>query len=255
MTDASSATLCSMEPFRFTPQTIAFVALMAAVTVVVAVAAPFGSIALAVVALLGIGVVLIKAMLRTRRWWPLTAVEGTVALSGVVLVVGGLTVMAYSMFRLGTDHARGMMVGWPSMADGQRPQSITRSVSYGDPETQQRLKDGLRSAGVPFTVKMQDGKEFVGWDAQHAAAAQAVDEKIKYGPLPSGRNVHFPDPNLRKQFTDWLAQKGIQHEIVTTRGQDYVVWNEDRGDLAREFIESRSADCKAKVVAGKSASC
>ena len=242
-----------MEPFRLTPQSIAFLSVMAAVAVVVAVAAPFGSIALGVAALMAIGVVLIKAMLRARRWWPLTAVEGTVALSGVVLLVGGLAVMAYSMVRLGTGHPFGMTVGWPSMADGARTTSITRSISYSDPEMQQRLKDGLRAAGVPFTVKMQDGKEYVGWEAEHAAAAQAVDDKIKEGPLPAGRNVHFPDPTLRKQFTDWLAQKGIQHQVVTTRGEDYVVWNENRGDLAREFIESRSADCKGKVAAGKPA--
>ena len=61
-----------MEPFRLTPQSIAFLSVMAGVTVVVAVAAPFGSIALGAVALLAIGVVLIKAMLRARRWWPLT---------------------------------------------------------------------------------------------------------------------------------------------------------------------------------------
>jgi hypothetical protein len=242
-----------MEPFRLTPQSIAFLSVMAAVAVVVAVAAPFGSIALGTVALLAIGAVLIKAMLRARRWWPLTAVEGTVALSGMVLLVGGLAVMAYSMVRLGTGHPFGMTVGWPSMADGARATSITRSISYSDPEMQQRLKDGLRAAGVPFTVKMQDGKEYVGWEAEHAAAAQAVDEKIKEGPLPAGRNVHFPDPNLRKQFTDWLAQKGIQHQVVTTRGEDYVVWNEAGGDLAREFIDSRSAECKDKVAAGKAA--
>jgi hypothetical protein len=242
-----------MEPFRLTPQSIAFLSVMAAVAVVVAVAAPFGSIALGTVALLAIGVVLIKAMLRARRWWPLTAVEGTVALSGMVLLVGGLAVMAYSMVRLGTGHPFGMTVGWPSMADSARATSITRSISYSDPEMQQRLKDGLRAAGVPFTVKMQDGKEYVGWEAEHAAAAQAVDEKIKEGPLPAGRNVHFPDPNLRKQFTDWLAQKGIQHQVVTTRGEDYVVWNEAGGDLAREFIDSRSAECKDKVAAGKAA--
>lgn len=242
-----------MERFRLTPQSIAFLSVMAAVTVVVAVAAPFGSIALGVVALMAIGVVLIKAMLRTRRWRPLTAVEGTVALSGVVLLVGGLAVMAYSMVRLGTGHPFGMTVGWPSMADGARTRSITRSISYSDPEMQQRLKDGLRAAGVPFTVQMQDGKEFVGWEAQHAAAAQAVDEKIKEGPLPAGRNVHFPDPNLRKQFTEWLTEKGIQHQVVTTRGEDYVVWNENRGDLAREFIESRTTDCQDKVAAGKTA--
>ena len=175
------------------------------------------------------------------------------ALSGMVLASGrALGVMAYSMARLGTGHPFGMTVGLAAMADGAGPKSITRSVSYSDPDMQQRLKDALRAAGVPFTVKMQDGKEFVGWAAEHAAAAQAVDEKIKEGPLPAGRNVYFPDPTLRKQFTEWLAQKGVQHQVVTMRGEDHVVWNEARGDLAREFIESRSAECKGKVAAGKS---
>src|ERR687894_75174 len=113
-----------MEPFRLTPQSIAFLATMVAVAVIVAFAAPFGSIALGAVALLAIGLVLIKAMLRARRWWPLTAVEGTVALSGVVLLVGGLAVMAYSMVRLCTGHPFGMTVGWPSMADGPGPKSV-----------------------------------------------------------------------------------------------------------------------------------
>jgi hypothetical protein len=244
-----------MEPFRLTPQSITFVLLMAAVALIVAVAAPFGSIALGAVALAAIGAVLVKAMLRTRRWWPLTAVEGTVALSGLMLVVGGLAVMAYSMVRLGTGHPFAMTVGWPSMGEGLRTGAVTRSVSYSDPEMQQRLKDGLRAAGVPFTVKTQDGKEFVGWDAEHAAAAQAVDEKIKEGPLPSGRNVHFPDAGLQKQFTDWLGEKGIKHEVVNSEGKDYIVWHAGAGDAVRDFMESRgSAECKGKVAAGKPAS-
>ena len=79
-----------------------------------------------------------------------------------------------------------------------------------------------------------------------------MDDKVREGPLPDGRNVHFPDVALQKQFTDWLAQKGIAHQVVTMRGEDYVVWNESRGDLAREFIESRgSAGCKGKVAAAK----
>ena len=41
-----------MEPFRLTPQSVAFLSVMAGVTAVVAIAAPFGSIALGAVALL-----------------------------------------------------------------------------------------------------------------------------------------------------------------------------------------------------------
>lgn len=244
-----------MDPFKLTPQSVAFLALMAGVALVVALAAPFGSIALGAVALIAIGAVLTKAMLRTRRWWPLTAVEGTVALCGLVLVLGGLGVVGYSIVRLGTGHPFAMTIGWPSMGEGPRTGTTTRSVSYSDPEMQQRLKDGLRTAGVPFTVKTQDGKEFVGWDAEHAAAATAVDDRIKEGPLPSGRNVHFGDPAVQKQFADWLGQKGIQHEVVESDGRDYIVWNGGAGDTVREFMESRgAAECQGKVAAGKAQS-
>jgi hypothetical protein len=236
-----------MEPFRLTPHSVAFLSVMAAVTLVVAVAAPFGSIALGIVALLAIGVVLIKAMLRARRWWPLTAVEGTVALSGVVLLVGGLAVMAYSMVRLGTGHPFGMTVGWPSMDDASRTGSTTRSVSYSDPAMQQRLKDRLRDAGIPFSVKIEgDGKEYVGWSGEHNAAAEAINEKVREGPLPNGRNARFPDAALEKQFTEWLTRKGIKHEVVN----GYVVWDEGAGDPVREFMESRgTTECKGKTAA------
>ena len=238
-----------MEPFRLTRQSIAFIAVMAAVALVVAVAAPFGSIALGAVALLAIGAVLVKAMLRTRQWWPLTAVEGTIALSGLVLVAGSAGVVAYSIVRLGTDSGLPMMIGWPYV-DPNRAGERTHGVSYSDPSAQQRLKDGLREAGIPFTVKTEDGKEFVNWKQEHHAAAEAISAKAG-DPLSGRRNAHFPDAKLQAQFLDWLKQKSVKHEVVEIRGQDYVVWDESAGDAARQFMESRGADCKGKVAAGK----
>ena len=241
-----------MEPFKLTRQSIAFIALMGGVAVVVAVAAPFGSIALGAVALLAIGVVLIKAMLRARNWWPLTAVEGTVALSGLVLVVGSLAVVAYSMVRFGAGDPLGIMVGWPYV-DASRGGVRGRAVSYSDPDKQQRLKDALRAAGIPLTVRIEDGKEFVSWPAEHDAAAEAISEKVREGPFRAGRNAHIPDAELHKQFVGWLAKKGVKHEVVKSHGKDYVVWDESAGDAVREFMEGRgTADCKAKVAAGKS---
>jgi hypothetical protein len=243
-----------VEPFQLTRQSVTFLALMAGVALVVALAAPFGSIALGAVALIAIGAVLTKAMMRTRQWWPLTAVEGTVALCGLVLVIGGLGVVGYSMVRLGTGEPLRMMVGWPHM-DPSRVGVSTRSVSYSDTDTQQRLKDGLREAGIPFTVKMQDGKEFVGWPAEHNAAAEAINEKVREGPFRAGRNAHIPDPELHKQFVGWLEKKGIKHEVVRSDGKDYIVWDQGGGDAVREFMESRgAAECKGKVAAGKAES-
>src|SRR6185436_18148288 len=163
-----------MEPFQWTRQSVTFLALIAVVTVVLAVAAPFGSIALGVLSLLAVGLTLIKAMFRARRWWPLTAVEGTIAMSALVLMAGGVGVVGYSIARLGTENSLHMMVGWPTA-------NPTR-----------------------------DGAEYVGWAAEHNAAVDEVTEKVMGKALPSGRNAHFPDPEVHKQFVDWLTKKGIR---------------------------------------------
>ena len=242
-----------MEPFRLTGQTVTFLVVIAVVAAVVAVAAPFGSIALGVLSVAAVGIVLIKAMFRTRRWWPLTAVEGTVAASALVLVVGGVAVFAYSIVRLGNDGVH-MMIGWPTVdfsRAGPRPGKTARAVSYTDADLQQRLKDALREARVPFTVETRDGTEYVGWAAEHNDAADAVIEKVVGKSLPSGRNAHFPDPEVQKQFIDWLAKKGIRHEVMKMRGDDYVVWDEAGGNAAHDFMRSRGSDCKGKVASGK----
>ena len=186
-----------MEPFRFTGQSITVLALMAAVAIIVAVAAPFGSIALAAAALLALGAVLIKAMLRARDWWPLTAVEGTVALSAAVLLAGGLAVIAYGVVTFGSGEPLRMAIGWP-----------------------------------------------------HVDPARTGDSG---GPRPGTRNAYIPDAALHAEFVAWLTGKGIKHEVMPMRGEDWVVWDESAGDLVRQFMEARAgADCKGKVAAGKS---
>jgi hypothetical protein len=246
-----------MDPFRWTRQSFAFIALMAGVAVIVGVAAPFGSIALGVAALLAIGVVLIKAMLRTRNWWPMSAVEGTVALSGLVLVTGAVAVVAVSMVRFGMGEHVGMMVGWPYM-NRSKAGVTSRAVHYSDPDMRQRLKDELRAAGIPFTANVEDGKEFIRWPSEHDTAAEAINQKVRAGPFGNrDRNAHIPDRALQQQFVDWLTKKGIQHDVVKSHGKDYVVWDEGKGDLVREFMESRGSTECGKVAAGKSraASC
>lgn len=172
----------------------------------------------------------------------------------VALVAGGLAVVAYAVVRLGTGEPLRMMVGCPHV-DSARAGATTRSVSYSDPDTQQRLKDGLREAGIPFTVRMQDGKEFIGWPAQHNVAAEAINEKVRAGPFRSGSNAHIADAQLHQQFVGWLEKKGIRHEVVKSHGNDYIVRDPGAGDAIREFMESRgSAECKGQAAAGKGSS-
>jgi hypothetical protein len=196
-----------MEPFRLTRQTIASISLVCAIAVIVAIAAPFGSIALGGAGLLTLATVLVKALLRGRNWRPLTAVEGTLALSSAILVLASVAVIAYAIARIGTEHLH-MMIGWPHFAQ-PREQIGQRSVHYGDPDLQQRVKDALGDAGIPFSTRTRDRQEFITWSPEHNAAAQAVIDRVQEPRLPDRRNVHFPDPAQQKEFTDWLTGNGI----------------------------------------------
>jgi hypothetical protein len=134
-----------------------------------------------------------------------------------------------------------LFIGWPRI-DKDNP----RSVRHGEPVAQQRMKDALREAGIPFSVEVRDGQEFLTWPPAHNEAALAVIDRFGGKPLTDGRNAHFPDPAVQKQFTDWLAQRGIKHEVVTTHGDAFVVWDPAAGDLVGQFMESRRADCKER---------
>jgi hypothetical protein len=128
---------------------------------------------------------------------------------------------------------------WPS-----RDEAVgSRSVSYSDPEQQQALKNALTEAGIPYTLRQSDGKEFVAWKAEHNAAVDAIQQKLMQGPLPAGRTVRFPDPEHERKFVAWLDQKGFQHERVRVRGEDYIVWQEGAGNLMDQYMTDRSRDC------------
>ena len=239
-----------MEPFRLTRQAAAFLALICAVAVIVAVAAPFGSIALGAAAVLTLGVVMIKALLRGRNWRPLSAVEGTLALSSLVLVVGGVAVFGYSIVRLGNEHALEMMIGWPRVHRDRPMKSTTHAVNYSDPDQQRRLKDALREAGIPFTLEMREGQEYIGWTDEHHAAVEAIDARVKQSGLQPGRSAHFSEPAAQKRFMDWLEKNGIKHEVIKVRGEDYVVWDGPQ-EVVREYMAERARECKDRIAAGK----
>jgi hypothetical protein len=126
------------------------------------------------------------------------------------------------------------------------------AVRTSNVEAQQRMKDALRAAGIPFSIELREGQEFITWPPEHNAAAEAVIGRFPGKPISDGRNAQFPDPALQKEFTDWLSRRGIRHQVIRSHGQDYVVWDRDRGDLVTQFMENRGADCKERV-AGKGA--
>lgn len=121
------------------------------------------------------------------------------------------------------------------------------SVSYSNPATQQRLKDELAKAGIPFTTSTRDGKEFVSWPAEHNAAADRIQENL-HGP----RGIHFGSAQSQKDFVNWLAKRKIKSAIVRHEGNDYVTWDDPRTpkEMMDAFIAEQPSKCgpdKAKA--------
>lgn len=206
-------------------------------------------------------IVWLKAGIRTRRWlwWnpvavPLTQAEGAITLSAVLLFSIGILVIGYEAVRYASGD-RSVLTGYAfrhmvSSKSSDRPVS-TRATSYSDPAMQQRLKDELAKAGIPYELEVTDGRELIKWTLEHNAAVEDIKRKKVDRTYGDGRNASFPDPALRQEFTDWLTRKGIRYEIVTSSGgQEFVVWEEGPKDLVRQFMESRpTKDCAPEAAA------
>lgn len=235
-----------MEAFSLNRQALAFLVVIAVMVLAMVFLSPFLLFVLGALGVLLLVAVWLKAAVRGRKLIaPFGAAEGALALSALLFVVGSATVGGLMVSRLGYGESfsifRAML---PAVSKGPPPGS--RSVHYGDPDMNERLKAELAMAGVPFTVETREGKEYVSWSAEHDAAAEAVQLKVSESHLPNGRNVHFPDAALRKEFTDWLTRKGIKYEIVSSYRKPYVVWQEGVPDPTKQFMAERGADCRKK---------
>ena len=209
---------------------------------------PFLVFFLGGLAVLLLAAVWLKAALSERRIAPsFGAAEGALALSALLFVIGGATAGGLMVARVGYGESfslfRAMLP--VSSPPSSAPRS-TRAVRYPDRDTQERLKQQLATAGVPFTVEQRDGEEWIGWPAEYNAAADAVQEKV-HNAVPNGRNVFFPNEPLRqKEFTDWLTRKGIKYDIVREHGREMIVWPEGVEDPVRRFMAERGHNCPKK---------
>ena len=245
--------------FSLDRQALAFLAVIALVAISMVFLAPFVLLALG-----GLGVVLIvvtwlKAAIRARKVLaPFGPVEGALALSSLLLVIGAAAVSGLMIVRLGLGEAvslGGAML--PMTVSGPRPGP--RSVWYSDAATQQRLKDGLTKAGIPFRTRMQDGKEYVSWEHEHDEAAQRVSEEARNtdlvnNPASNRRSVSWGSAETQKDFIAWLDKRGIKSAIVPRDGKQYVEWEEkaETREIMEAFFKDRSKDCagaKAKAKA------
>jgi hypothetical protein len=221
--------------------------------------APFVLLALGVVSSVLLVIVWLKAAIRGRRLLAsFGPAEGALALSALVFTLGAATAAGFMIVRLGLGDAVSLGNAMLPIA-GVRPGE--RSVHFSDEATRQRLKDGLTRAGVPFRVRTQEGKEYVGWSQEHDAAAEKVLEVAKHDPgfnNPSSteRRVGFGDAKSQQDFVAWLAKRGIKSDIVRSGDTDFVVWQEEREirEIMKAYWSERvAADCNG--VKGKKSKC
>jgi hypothetical protein len=110
----------------------------------------------------------------------------------------------------------------------------SEGYSLSDPAKQERLKQELTAAGVPFTTKTLDGQEFVHWDASHAERANAVRVALLGPDLPSGRHISY-DAETQTRFKSWLTENGIPFSTAVKEGREYVIWEENVDDKVRKW--------------------
>lgn len=230
-----------MDGFRLDRQAKIFLAVLIVVALALVPLAPFASLAFGALSLVVLGVVFLIAFARNRRLFgPLTPAEGALVFSSAVFALGGALVIVYAILMLGTGNAMLLshaMLPFPVSADGPRPVGDS-SVWYSDADKQQRLKQELAKAGIPFKVETQDGKEYVKWSQEHNGIAEDISRKLRDGPFPNGRQTRFADPAMQKAFADWLTAKGVRHETVKQHGEDWIFW-EGGENLAHEFMTTR----------------
>lgn len=229
-----------MEAFRLDRQAKVFLAVLVVLALALVPLAPFAALAFGALSLVVLCVVFLIALARNRRLFgPLTPAEGALAVSSAIFAVSGALVVVYAILMLGAGNA--MMLSHAMLpfrsGDGPRPVG-DRSVWYSDADKQQQLKEELAKAGIPFKVETREGKAYVKWSQEHDAAAEAIAVKLRDGPFPNGRQTRFQDPQMQKEFADWLTSKGVQHKTIRQQGEDWIFW--DGGEnLAHEFMTTR----------------
>ena len=220
--------------------------MIAVLAVVMVFLAPFALLVLGGISVVLLVIVWLKTALRARALLaPFTPAEGALALSALLLTMGGATVAGLMIVRLGIDNAVSLGGAMLPMSAGKS--AGWRSVWYSNAETQQRLKDGLTKAGIPFRTRTEGGKEYVSWPPEHDAAAEKISEEARNGDIqPPRRSIAFGTAEMQKEFIAWLDKRGIKSAIVPRDGKQYVEWVEtaETREIFEAFLKERSKDCK-----------
>lgn len=110
--------------------------------------------------------------------------------------------------------------------------TTSEGVSYSNANDQERFKQALSGAGIPFEVTTeQRGQEFVRWEARYSAQVDRIKDSLF---LPSGRNIRL-DPERQAQFKAWLEQNAVPYRTMVQDDGEYVVWEEADAERVRAW--------------------
>ena len=249
-----------MDAFSYTRQTAVFLALLAAIELVIVLVFPLLALALALLALVLMAAIWLKAGLRTRRWlwWnpmavPLTQAEGALAVSGALLLGIGLVVAGYEAIALNMG-GRTLLSGvaWELVrprAEAPRPVG-KRGSHYSDPDRQRSFEDGLAKAGIPYSKETHEDKEFIYWSHEYDQAAEEISRKVRGDVAPGKHTVAFENAATHEEFKLWLVERSIRFEVIQTEDKKYVAWKDAPADLALQFLKEKAAASCDKQASG-----
>lgn len=112
--------------------------------------------------------------------------------------------------------------------------TLSESVSYDNPENQDRLKQALSAAGIPYDVVIeQRNQEFVRWDVSHSKTVERIQDSLF---APPGRSISLDDER-QSRFKAWLEQRGIPYRTMVEDQREYIVWDEADAGRVRAWEE------------------
>jgi hypothetical protein len=111
------------------------------------------------------------------------------------------------------------------------PKTLSEGVSYGNTEDQERFKQALTTARIPYDVTVQNNKESIYWDVSYSKAVEKVKDSLF---VPSGRNISL-DEQDQPRFKAWLEQRKIPYRTMIENKREYIVWEEVDSKRVQEW--------------------
>jgi hypothetical protein len=121
--------------------------------------------------------------------------------------------------------------------DSANPRVVSEGRSYDNAEEQERFKQGLSAAGIPYKLTKRNNREFVSWEPKYNLAV----EKVEFSRfLPSGRSISL-DEQRQSRFKVWLKQTKIPYKTLLIGKREYIIWDQADSKRVQEWEELHSS--------------